>query len=226
MAIADQSTSPNYEKSTEEEDHLIRSTKKIKSSNSVEEKQMAPEMDLETEDLREKSMMLNPPPTQSAQPKSFKAALTESKSRDYLFDDKVEILSSNEEDEPSEDQRTNSTTEASHSEHLGFPKISLPKRLLEKIRKPWESSLIVKLLGKSIGYKMLCTRVRNVWELQGDFNAIDLGNNYFLFKFSKKDDYSKVYTGGPWVILDHYLTVRRWEPNFKPSEALKTKTAI
>ncbi|KAI7983905.1 hypothetical protein LOK49_LG15G00480 [Camellia lanceoleosa] len=26
--------------------------------------------------------------------------------------------------------------------------------------------------------------------------------------------------------MDHYLTVRRWEPNFKPSEALETKTAI
>ncbi|KAL7229092.1 hypothetical protein ACSBR2_007730 [Camellia fascicularis] len=73
---------------------------------------------------------------------------------------------------------------------------------------------------------MLCTRVKNIWGLQGEFNAIDLGNNYFLFKFYEKEDCAKVYTGGPWVIMDHYLIVRRWEPNFTPLEALETTIAI
>ncbi|KAL7235893.1 hypothetical protein ACSBR1_019221 [Camellia fascicularis] len=57
-------------------------------------------------------------------------------------------------------------------------------------------------------------------------NAIDLGNNYFLFKFSSQEDCAYVYLGGPWVILDHYLTVQKWEPNFKALEAFETTTAV
>ncbi|XP_028055739.1 uncharacterized protein LOC114259917 [Camellia sinensis] len=39
-------------------------------------------------------------------------------------------------------------------------------------------------------------------------------------------DCANVFTGGPWVIMDHYLTVRRWEPNFRPSKAFETTTAV
>ncbi|XP_028093884.1 uncharacterized protein LOC114293973 [Camellia sinensis] len=109
---------------------------------------------------------------------------------------------------------------------MGLPRISLPKKLLEKIRKPWVNALIVRLLGKNIGYKMLCARVKTMWRLQEEFNAIDLGFNYFLFKFFDPFDCETVFTGGPWVIMDHYLTVRRWEPNFKPSKAFETTTAV
>ncbi|KAL7193036.1 hypothetical protein ACSBR2_024786 [Camellia fascicularis] len=135
----------------------------------------------------------------------------------------MEILSSDEEDD---DQEGHPNTEQPPSEFMNMPTIPLPKKLLQKIRKPWESALIIKLLGKSIGYNMLCTRVKNIWGLQDEFNAINLGCNYFLFKFSNQEDYTKVYTGGPWVIMDYYLTVRKWEPNFKPSEAFETTTAI
>ncbi|XP_028109549.1 uncharacterized protein LOC114309470 [Camellia sinensis] len=73
---------------------------------------------------------------------------------------------------------------------------------------------------------MLCTRVRNLWGLQDDFNAINLGNNYFLFKFSPQEDCTKVYFGDPWVIMDHYLTARKWEPDFKASGGFETTIAI
>ncbi|XP_028051868.1 uncharacterized protein LOC114256416 [Camellia sinensis] len=126
---------------------------------------------------------------------------------DYLFDSKVEILSLDEEDDEQERQFK---IHNSSSEHMGFPRVTLPKKLLEKIRKPWKNTLIIRLLGKTIG----------------GLNAIDLGSNYFLFKFFEKSDYTTVFTGGPWVIMDHYLTVRRWEPNFKPSEAFETITVI
>ncbi|KAL7233399.1 hypothetical protein ACSBR1_017094 [Camellia fascicularis] len=59
-----------------------------------------------------------------------------------------------------------------------------------------------------------------------DFDAIDLGNNCFLFKFSSHEDYHHVYMGGPWVIMDHYLTISKWEPDFKASEAFETTTAV
>lgn len=45
---------------------------------------------------------------------------------------------------------------------------------------------------------------------------MDLGYDYFLFKFEKKADYKHVLEGGPWVIGGHYLTVRQWSPNLNP----------
>ncbi|KAA8520632.1 hypothetical protein F0562_014888 [Nyssa sinensis] len=60
----------------------------------------------------------------------------------------------------------------------------------------------------------------------GDFEAIDLGNGYFLFKFDNMEDCVHVFTGAPWVIMDHYLTVRRWQPNFQPSAAQVLETAV
>ncbi|KAL7240588.1 hypothetical protein ACSBR2_006279 [Camellia fascicularis] len=169
-------------------------------------------MAMETEGLTELANTQEVPVV-SPPPKSFKEAL----------DIGVDTRSSDEDDD---EQRGISTTDEVLSDHMGIPMISLPKKLLERIRKPWENALIIRLLGKNIGYKMLCTRVAKIWALQGEFTTIDLGSNYFLFKFAEKEDYTKVYTRGPWVIMDHYRTVRRWEPNFKPSEALETTTAI
>ncbi|CAL5396478.1 unnamed protein product [Camellia sinensis] len=167
---SDHRASPNLGKSTEDDDHLIRSTKKINSANQPTENELAQEMAMETEVLTE-VVNTQEAPDALPPPKSFKEALTAVKNSDYLFDAGVDILSSDEEDD---EERGISTTATIHSEHMRFPMISLPKKLLEKIRKPWENALIVRLLEKNIGYKMLCTRVAKIWGLQGEFNAIDL----------------------------------------------------
>ncbi|KAL7264574.1 hypothetical protein ACSBR1_002517 [Camellia fascicularis] len=141
---------------------------------------METEVSIETTTLQEASLKMIP------HLKSFKEAMNTVKHGDYLFDNRVDILSSDEDE---------SSVESTLSEHMGIPKVSLSRKLLEKIKKPWKNTLIIRLLGKSIGYKMLCSRVKNLWGLLGEFNAIDLGNNYFLFKFSEPKDYIKVYTG-------------------------------
>ncbi|KAL7193001.1 hypothetical protein ACSBR2_024754 [Camellia fascicularis] len=40
------------------------------------------------------------------------------------------------------------------------------------------------------------------------------------------EDYTTVFTGGPWVAMDHYLTIRRWQQDFKLDEAEEDTTAI
>lgn len=41
-----------------------------------------------------------------------------------------------------------------------------------------------------------------------------------------KEDCAYVYTRGPGIVLDHYLTVRKWQPDFKPAAAEEVKTAL
>ncbi|KAL7193312.1 hypothetical protein ACSBR2_025008 [Camellia fascicularis] len=145
-------------KSDEEEDHLVRSTKKIKSSNSSEHTDLENEVEMAHATSEGNSPQILP--LQEPLPtKSFKEALTTNTTRDYMFDNGVELLSSDEEDE---DHEGTTSTDNFISEHMGLPQVSLPIKLLQKIRKPWESALIIRLLGKSIGYTMLCTRVKNI----------------------------------------------------------------
>lgn len=106
------------------------------------------------------------------------------------------------------------------------PNVVILPKLLRKLHKPRKDCLIVRLLGKSIGYNTLCSRVNLLWNFQGDFAVVDLDCGFFLFKINNKTDYCHVFTGGPWVIMNHYLTVRKWEPNFKLSEAMETNSVI
>lgn len=45
-----------------------------------------------------------------------------------------------------------------------------------KVRKPWRNSLIIKLVGRSIGYRYLWRRIQLIWLKQDDPLIIDLVN--------------------------------------------------
>ncbi|KAI9122819.1 hypothetical protein K1719_005708 [Acacia pycnantha] len=45
-------------------------------------------------------------------------------------------------------------------------------------------------------------------------------------KFTNKEDYMNAIAGGPWMIYDHYLTVKPWEANFRPDKAEINKAAM
>lgn len=107
-----------------------------------------------------------------------------------------------------------------------LPIIVFPPKLIRKIHQKWKDSLIVKLLGKSIGYKALNDRGKALQRLSNKVSMIDIWEWFFLISFANIEDYNYVFTGGPWIIMNHYLTVNRWEPNFKPSEAKEISTAI
>ena len=34
------------------------------------------------------------------------------------------------------------------------------------------------------------------------------------------------FKGGPWFVVGHYLSIRSWEPNFKPSSACVSLVAV
>lgn len=91
-----------------------------------------------------------------------------------------------------------------------LPSISFSQQLA----KPWMNAVVVKLLGRSIGYEALCNRLEALWGGSQGFSVIDLGNNFYLVWFRNESDAHHALTQGPWTILGHYLTVQQWNPQF------------
>ncbi|CAN1152785.1 hypothetical protein LINPERHAP2_LOCUS18978, partial [Linum perenne] len=108
----------------------------------------------------------------------------------------------------------------------GLRSLKLSKDFKEKLCKPWANTLIVRLMGKSIGYAYLCHRLRSMWKPINHMHIIDLDKGCFMVKFSYEKDYFKALTGGPWMILDHYLVVHQWSPDFRVSDSLPAKMVV
>ncbi|XP_019183629.1 PREDICTED: uncharacterized protein LOC109178450 [Ipomoea nil] len=96
------------------------------------------------------------------------------------------------------------------------PTIKLTKEEKEAIRAPWRNALIVKVWGKVVGYSLLLRRLCALWRPKGSFELVALDNDYFLVKFGSTEDLEFAKFGGPWMILDHYLIVKEWTPDFDP----------
>ena len=80
-------------------------------------------------------------------------------------------------------------------------------------------------MGRKVGYMYLHKRLKTPWKLQGDPSLVDLGNEFFLSKFSNNEDKEHVLFEGPWMDADHYLTIRTWHLNFDPYVATIDKVA-
>ncbi|KAJ4830203.1 hypothetical protein Tsubulata_050505 [Turnera subulata] len=88
--------------------------------------------------------------------------------------------------------------------------IELSETFKSRLAKQWSNSVVVKLLGRLIGYKALCSRLQ--------FRVIDLVNNYYLVRFQRATDCVHALCGGPWQILGKALAVQPWSSNFRASE--------
>ncbi|KAE8695369.1 hypothetical protein F3Y22_tig00110718pilonHSYRG00104 [Hibiscus syriacus] len=67
-----------------------------------------------------------------------------------------------------------------------YPVIQFADQVHNRIEYSMRRSVIVRLLGRAIGYKTLVNRIGLLWQLQGQYQVIDLENDYFLVKFEKK----------------------------------------
>lgn len=100
------------------------------------------------------------------------------------------------------------------------PTIALSTTEKKQLRKPWKHSLIIKLFNGALGYMQMMKRLKTKWPLKGEIALLDLGFDSYIVKFSCWDDYNHVLTEGPWMINDHYLTIRQWAHNFIPDDTL------
>lgn len=95
--------------------------------------------------------------------------------------------------------------------------VKFDKLTLNKLRSPWRMTLMGKCMGIQIKPSYVETRVRAMWRVKGLLEVIDIGKQVFLFKFTQPDDYERASFGGHWFIMDHYLMLSTWRPNFRPS---------
>ncbi|KAI9111365.1 hypothetical protein K1719_017055 [Acacia pycnantha] len=114
----------------------------------------------------------------------------------------------------------------SEDPNRNFPTFTFSDRMKKRLYKAWNREVIVKLLGREIGYKLLFSILQPLWAKRGVINLINIGNGFFVVKFTNNEDYRNALTGGPWMIFDHYLTVRPWEPMFHPLRAKINKVAV
>lgn len=91
---------------------------------------------------------------------------------------------------------------------------------------PWRFSVIIKLQEKKILHQVLKRKITDLWKPSEVFPLIDLGEGYYTVKFNKEENMATTLQKGPWFIFCTFLSVQRWEPNFIPSRAKQTLTAI
>ena len=81
------------------------------------------------------------------------------------------------------------------------------------MRAQWVNALIIKVVGKTMGYHFISLRVMSLWKPSGRMDCVEMEKCLFLLHFSLKEDYERVLKDGPWFVGGHYLSIRNWEPN-------------
>ena len=77
--------------------------------------------------------------------------------------------------------------EAEHTDDTW--EIHLTPELKNQLAGPWKTSIILKVMGRPLGYRALQTRLAGIWRPTGKTNLIDLGDGYFIMRFDVLKDY-------------------------------------
>ncbi|XP_057451726.1 uncharacterized protein LOC130743491 [Lotus japonicus] len=96
----------------------------------------------------------------------------------------------------------------------------------EKICQPWQGCLVVKRLGRHIGYTALCEKLRSLWKPVGGLEVTDIHHGYFQVKFDVEADRETAMTGAPWLVYDHYLSVKPWTKDFVAADEKINTTMV
>ncbi|XP_052299741.1 uncharacterized protein LOC107177420 [Citrus sinensis] len=95
-----------------------------------------------------------------------------------------------------------------------MPYIAFSSRIHDRLVEPWEHFVVVKTLGRNLGYRALSFRLNKVWSSTTSFDIIDLANDYFLIRFNNAKDVEFALMEGPWTVMGQYLSVQKWTPDF------------
>ncbi|KAI9077148.1 hypothetical protein K1719_040970 [Acacia pycnantha] len=97
-----------------------------------------------------------------------------------------------------------------------IPTVDFASHIIDTLNKKMGLAVVIKLLGRKIGFRPLRNQLQNLWKPTSQIKIIDLHDDCFLVKFQDDLDYQNALLSGPWVIFGHYLSVQPWTPSFKP----------
>ncbi|KAJ4839342.1 hypothetical protein Tsubulata_048483 [Turnera subulata] len=104
--------------------------------------------------------------------------------------------------------------------------VKLSESFKERLEKRWDYTVVVKLLGRIVGYHTLCGRLQTLWKPSRPMKVVDLEEDFFLVRLNCEEDYYRALTGGPWIILGHALSVQPWDSTFRPSNGRVSQAVI
>lgn len=107
-----------------------------------------------------------------------------------------------------------------------LPRLHIDEKIFEELCDPWKEALVIKLLDKTVGFKIMKNKLTSIWKLVGGFDLMDVDNGFYMVKFDLPEDREKVIAGGPWMVFDHYLVVSSWSPDFVSSTTKIEKTMV
>ncbi|XP_019183349.1 PREDICTED: uncharacterized protein LOC109178208 [Ipomoea nil] len=128
-------------------------------------------------------------------------------------------------DESSDDDDQDDISDEEDEDPL-CPTIRLSRAEIEQIRAPWRKAIIVKVMGRSIGYAYLLRRLNSMWKPKGKMDLIAIDNGYFIVRFGAVEDLEHAMFEGPWMVMDHYLLVKPWVPDFDPFSDVTEKVLV
>lgn len=200
--------------SSEEEDNLKRSTKKIKGNDIPSPSSRPPDAahksDINMEEvpspLSYKEHLINAFGDSASEDEVWGETEAEFPKKWYNYD---EI-----------EGRTNPKP------FVAQPEVPFTDEELEAWSVPWRNTLIVSVLGKKVSLKMLENKLQRIWTKNGPITVTDLAGGFFLVRLSSQEDYKHALFEGPWKVADHYLIVQRWRPLFSFSAANIRKIAV
>ncbi|KAI9086987.1 hypothetical protein K1719_031148 [Acacia pycnantha] len=99
-----------------------------------------------------------------------------------------------------------------------IPTVNFASHVLDTLNKKMGLAVVVKLLGRRVGYRHLRNQIQNLWKPTGHLKLIDIDDDCFLVKFQEDLDFQNALLNGPWMIFGHYLTVQPWSPSFRPQD--------
>ncbi|MFQ6619814.1 hypothetical protein Gotur_001219 [Gossypium turneri] len=72
-----------------------------------------------------------------------------------------------------------------------IPSIKFSDRIQHIHIRDIENTVILKLLGRNIGFSILHSKIYNLWKPSAPFHLMDIENGYFLARLDNKVDYKK-----------------------------------
>ena len=109
----------------------------------------------------------------------------------------------------------------------GLVAVKFSRDFKHQIRSPWTRALInVKVFGRSVGFNYIHNKLLALWNPAGRLDCVPLGQGFFLTRLLLKEDYEAILWKGPWFIGGHFLSIRPWEPDFRPMMANISSVAV